>query len=123
MYSQSFAGSELSKAEKGRIWLTRSAPSRKMTVRCRLLPPGALVHSKPCSVVNTPGSFHFSAAAVACVQAAPASLSLLKTGLPVCMEMTASMAALTPSWGLALDISYQRLPCGFSRSSGLPVRI
>ena len=123
MYFQSSAGSELSKAEKGRTWFTRSALSRKMTVRCRLLPPGAEVHSKPCSVVKTPGWFHFSAAAVACAQAAPASLSLLKTGLPVCMETTASMAALTPSSGLVLDISYQRLPCGLSRSSGLPARI
>ena len=123
MYFHSSAGSWLSKVEKGTTWFTRSAPSRKMTVRCRLLPPGAQVHSKPCSVVKTPGWFHFSAAAVACAQAAAVSLLASKTGLPVCMETTASIAALTPSCGLVLDISYQRLPCGLASSSGLPARI
>ncbi len=33
MYFQRSAGSWLSKVEKGTTWFTRSAPSRKMTVR------------------------------------------------------------------------------------------
>ena len=46
------------------IWSALSLPSRKNTLRCRLLPFGTEVHSKPMMAVKRPGSLYFSAAAV-----------------------------------------------------------
>ncbi len=43
------------------------------------------------------GAIVLRAASVAWAQAVSTSLLASKTGLPVCMETTASMAALTPS--------------------------
>ena len=43
--SWSFSGASLFQDEKGNTWSALSFPSRKMTLRCRLLPPGTVVHS------------------------------------------------------------------------------
>ena len=57
------AASSHSQSRSGRLRISTAAPPhsgtaspRKMTLRCRWLPPGVVVHSYPGKVVNTPGS-------------------------------------------------------------------
>ena len=50
------ASASLCIAEKGRTWSALSLPSRKITTRWKLFPPGTEVHSKPIRVENRPGS-------------------------------------------------------------------
>jgi hypothetical protein len=54
----------------GSTRLARLASSRKMTLRCRLLPPVLDVHSKPMKAVKRPGSFDSSAASIVSCHAA-----------------------------------------------------
>ena len=48
----------------GSVKLAFEASSRKITLRCRLLPPSFEVHSKPMNAVKRPGSLASSAALI-----------------------------------------------------------
>src|SRR5262249_8455391 len=69
MNFQRSSGLGLSYCEYGSTRLALSAPSRKITLGCRLFPFGIEVHSNPMKAVKRPGSLYFSAAALLACQA------------------------------------------------------
>ena len=71
-------------------------------------------------MVKTPGWFHFSAAAVARAQTAGVSLLVSKTGLPFCVETTASMPARAPPLNALLGHLVPPLALWVGQKRGIP---
>ena len=126
MNSQSFSGSPLSKALKGRICFTRSGPSRKITHRCRLAPAGPepsvplliVDHSYPLRAVKVPGSLYLEAMSTTSSQTERLTLGSSNRGMPetksFCMETTAAQAfSLLPCMS-----AYHSLPTSVASKAG-----
>ena len=96
---------------------------RKITLRCRLLPPVFEVHSKPMKAVKRPGSLYASADLIVSIQAlryaAVPGIGKPFGSWPLPKLTMMSIAASAPCppriW------SYHLRPCGVPSSSGSPL--